>query len=86
LLREIRLQVRDVVEDHAGDGEGLQVLDGGGFVEVAAGGGGRGGEQEGEEAGGFCLEGANGGEELYPLLKGFVGAEDISAVEGMPAR
>ena len=73
------LHVFDVVEHHAGDGEGLEVLDGGGLFPAAAAESGVAGLEapgdEGGEAAGLFLELANDFEVVDALLEGFADAE-----------
>src|ERR1700691_5875491 len=80
------LDVLDVVEKHAGDGEGAEVLDGGGGLPADGdrGEGARVGVRvegdggEGEEAAGLLLERADGLEMIDALGEGFGEAEDHS--------
>ncbi len=76
------LDVGDVVEQHAGDGEGAEVLDGGGGLPVdgndvaGVGVGMEGDGGEGGEAAGLLLEGADGLEVIDALGDGLGEAED----------
>lgn len=73
------LHVLDVVEIKAGDGEDLEVLDGGGFVPAAAAEGGVFGLEapgdEGGESAGFFLQTADDFEVVDALVHGFADAE-----------
>ena len=73
------LDVFYVVEDHAGDGEGLEGLDAGGLFQALLTllrGGEMGGEGEAGEAAGLGLEGAEGFEVSDALLGGLTEAEE----------
>jgi hypothetical protein len=69
------LEVRDVVEVEAADGEGGEVLDCGGLGDIETGGG-VGERGEAGEAAGFFLETTEQFEMGYPLFEGFSDAED----------
>ena len=72
------MDVFDVVEVEARDGECLEVLDCGGFFEAGHGGGGRGETPggEGAESSGFFLQVAEGFEVIEAMLDSFAAAED----------
>ena len=73
------LHVFDVVEIEAGDGEDLEIFDGGGFFPSAAAEGGVAGLEapgdEGGESAGFFLEVADDFEVVDALVEGFADAE-----------
>ena len=76
LLVPVGLHVRDVVEEHAADGESPEVLDGGRVVEVAARGCMGGDEGERLEAAGFLLKRVDGLEKGDEVGAGRAGTED----------